>query len=93
MRALVEKFIAAPPMPQIIVAPRRATSCRSAADGLPVNEYLDGANSAREIAGILVRLGQLGWTGRDIMLRGGRRLMTEPDLQFKQGHRLVKEKL
>ncbi len=86
MGALIEKFVAAPAVPQIVVAPGGAVRCGTIGNSVTVNQDLDGSNISREVACIAVRLGQFRGARRDVVLRRGWRLVTEPGLQFKQRH-------
>ncbi|SRR5713226_1010067 len=89
MRTLIKELVTAPAVPQVVVAPRGAVRCGTIGNGVTVNQYLDGSNIPREVACIAVRLGQFRRARRDVVLRRGWRLMTEPRLQFKQCHWLA----
>jgi len=55
---LLEEGVAAEPVPQVVVLPRFPGSRGPVLDRLPVDQDLDGAHVAFEVAGVAVGLGE-----------------------------------
>jgi hypothetical protein len=67
VRALLEEGVAAEPVAQVVVLPRFSGHCSAGGDGVAVEEDLDGADVAFEVAGVLVGAGQR--VGCDLLWR------------------------
>lgn len=89
MRALVKEVVGAVAVAQIVELPRLFGGLPTQ-NKLPINQNLDRAHIAREIAGITERLRQLRGADIQVMLCRVCPLVPEPALEFKQRQRLLR---
>ena len=89
MGALLKECVGAVAVSEVVVLPGLAVGGLTGADGVAVDEDLDGANVAGEVSGVVVGLGQ-GVRG-DLGVVLGRRwgAVAKPGLQLEQSHRLL----
>ena len=79
---LLEEAVAAPAVTQIVVLPWLAGGGGAGGDGVTVEEHLDGAHVAGEVAGLGVGLGQGVRADLRVVLGGVRCAMAKPGLQL-----------
>src|SRR5215213_4369173 len=89
MRALVEEVVGAVAMTQVVEAPRLALSGGAAGDRILIDEHLDGAHVAGEVAGVGIRLRQTGGGDPGVVLRGLGRTVSQPGLELEERERLL----
>src|SRR2546423_314777 len=87
VRALVEEVICTVAVSKIIELPRLGGGS-AIPNRFLVNEHFDRSQIASEIAGVCIRLGELGRSSFYIMLSRFWRAVAQPLLEFKQSHRL-----
>ena len=79
--ALLEEAVAAPAVPEVVVLPGLAVAGRAGGDGVAVDQDLDGAEVAGEVAGLGVGLGQRVRADLGVVLGGGRGAVSRtPDM-------------
>src|SRR5258708_4175150 len=88
MRALLEEAIRAQTMAEVKVLPWSPRRGGAAGDRVSVDEHLDRADIASEIAGVVVRLSQRGRRDARVVLGGFRRPMPQPGLELEERHGL-----
>src|SRR5207244_7404870 len=87
MRTLIEEFVAAQSVAQIVVSPG-FVRC-AALDRLLIDQDVHHSQIALEIMCLGVGARQACWCEGDVMLCRYRRAMPKPCLQFEQSHRLA----
>ena len=89
VRALLEEAVGAVAVAQVVVLPGLARGRGAGGDRVAVDEHLDGAHVAGEVAGVGVGPGQRVRGDLGVVLGGVRGAVSEPGLQLEQGHRLL----
>jgi hypothetical protein len=84
--ALLEERVGAVAVSQVVVLPGLASGCGAAGDGVAVDEELDGADVAGEVAGVVVGPGQRVWGDLRVVLGGFGAAVAEPGLELEQSH-------
>ncbi|MET7773421.1 hypothetical protein [Nocardia sp. NPDC005366] len=73
-------------MTEVVVLPGFSGGCCAGGDSVSVDEDLEGADVAGEVPGLGICLGQGVRGDFGVMLGGIEGAMSEPCLQFEQGH-------